>query len=67
MWDGDGRAVRSHEAVLDGQALTVEFADGRADVTGGRGMKVRPTKPKLPTEEQGALFDLSSSLLSPTP
>jgi hypothetical protein len=47
--------------------LTVEFADGRADVTGGRGMKVRPTKPKLPTEEQGALFDLSSSLLSPTP
>jgi exodeoxyribonuclease VII large subunit len=67
VWDSDGRAVRSHEAVLDGQALTVEFADGRADVTGGRGMKVRPAKPKLPTEEQGALFDLSSSLLSPTP
>jgi len=62
VWDADGQAVRSPEDVLDGQPLTVEFADGRADVTGGRAMRVKTVRPKAPADEQGALFDLT-----PTP
>ncbi|HEV2558955.1 MAG TPA: exodeoxyribonuclease VII large subunit [Microvirga sp.] len=61
VWDADGQAVRSPEDVLDGQPLTVEFADGRADVTGGRAMRVRTAKPKAAVDEQGALFDLLPS------
>jgi exodeoxyribonuclease VII large subunit len=55
--DADGQPLRSADAVADGQALVLEFADGQADVTGGRGA-VRPkvSKPKLVAEEQGALF-----------
>jgi exodeoxyribonuclease VII large subunit len=61
VWDADGQAVRSPEDVLDGQPLTVEFADGRADVTGGRAMRVRTAKSKVAADEQGALFDLLPS------
>ncbi|GEO14564.1 exodeoxyribonuclease VII large subunit [Microvirga aerophila] len=56
--DSDGQPLRSADAVADGQVLVLEFADGQADVTGGRGT-VRPkvSKPKLAiAEEQGALF-----------
>ena len=34
--DADGQPLNSAEAVLDGQALVLEFADGKADATGGR-------------------------------
>ncbi|WP_262027956.1 exodeoxyribonuclease VII large subunit [Microvirga sp. Mcv34] len=56
--DADGQPLNSAEAVLDGQALVLEFADGRADATGGRiGSRTRAAKPKLVVaEEQGALF-----------
>ena len=56
--DADGQPLNSAEAVLDGQALVLEFADGRADATGGRiGSRPRAAKPKLGVaEEQGALF-----------
>ncbi|MCB5175433.1 exodeoxyribonuclease VII large subunit [Microvirga lenta] len=57
--DADGQPLRSAEAVFDGQALVLEFADGKTDATGGRGMAVRPKsiKPKVAVaEEQGALF-----------
>jgi exodeoxyribonuclease VII large subunit len=56
--DSEGQPLRSADAVADGQVLVLEFADGQADVTGGRGT-VRPkvSKPKLAiAEEQGALF-----------
>ena len=56
--DADGLPVRSADAVLDGQSLVLEFADGKADATGGRiGTRPRLSKPKLvAAEEQGALF-----------
>jgi exodeoxyribonuclease VII large subunit len=56
--DADGQPLNSADAVLDGQALVLEFADGKADATGGRiGMRPRLAKPKLvAAEEQGALF-----------
>lgn len=56
--DADGQPLRSADAVLDGQALVLEFADGKADATGGRiGTRPKPAKPKLvAAEEQGALF-----------
>ncbi|MBA1156193.1 exodeoxyribonuclease VII large subunit [Microvirga mediterraneensis] len=56
--DADGQPLNSADAVLDGQALVLEFADGRADATGGRiGSRPRVAKPKLVVaEEQGALF-----------
>ena len=56
--DAGGQPLHSAEAVLDGQALVLEFADGKADATGGRiGTRPRPVKPKLVVaEEQGALF-----------
>jgi exodeoxyribonuclease VII large subunit len=56
--DADGQPLNSAEAVLDGQALVLEFADGKADATGGRiGTRPRVAKPKLvAAEEQGALF-----------
>ena len=56
VWDADGQPVRSRDAVGDGQPLSLEFADGRADATGGRLAKPRLAKPKLAIEEQGALF-----------
>ena len=40
--DADGRPLNSAEAVLDGAALVLEFADGKADATGGR-IGTRPT------------------------
>jgi exodeoxyribonuclease VII large subunit len=56
--DADGQPLNSADAVLDGQALVLEFADGKADATGGRiGTRPRVAKPKLvAAEEQGALF-----------
>jgi exodeoxyribonuclease VII large subunit len=56
--DADGQPLNSADAVLDGQALVLEFADGKADATGGRiGTRPRVAKPKLVVaEEQGALF-----------
>ncbi|WP_230533181.1 exodeoxyribonuclease VII large subunit [Microvirga roseola] len=56
--DPDGLPVRSADAVLDGQALVLEFADGKADATGGRiGSRPKLAKQKVATaEEQGALF-----------
>jgi exodeoxyribonuclease VII large subunit len=58
--DGEGRPLRSADRVHDGQALTLEFADGTAEATGGRGAKPRAprpvVKPKVLAEEQGALF-----------
>lgn len=57
--DADGRPLRSAAAVQEGQALVLEFADGTADATGGRGMAAKPkaAKPRIPVkEEQGALF-----------
>jgi exodeoxyribonuclease VII large subunit len=56
--DGSGQPMRSADAVMDGQALVLEFADGKADATGGRiGTRPRIAKPKLvAAEEQGALF-----------
>jgi exodeoxyribonuclease VII large subunit len=56
--DADGQPLNSADSVLDGQALVLEFADGKADATGGRiGTRPRLAKPKLVVaEEQGALF-----------
>jgi exodeoxyribonuclease VII large subunit len=56
--DADGQPLNSADAVLDGQALVLEFADGKTDATGGRiGTRPRAAKPKLVVaEEQGALF-----------
>ncbi|WP_036357526.1 exodeoxyribonuclease VII large subunit [Microvirga sp. BSC39] len=56
--DAEGRPMNSAEAVHDGQALVLEFADGKADATGGRiGSRPRPAKPRVvAVEEQGALF-----------
>jgi exodeoxyribonuclease VII large subunit len=56
--DADGQPLNSADAVPDGQALVLEFADGKADATGGRiGTRPRLAKPKLVVaEEQGALF-----------
>jgi exodeoxyribonuclease VII large subunit len=56
--DADGQPLNSAGAVLDGQSLVLEFADGKADATGGRiGTRPRVVKPKLVVgEEQGALF-----------
>jgi exodeoxyribonuclease VII large subunit len=56
--EADGQPLRSADAVLDGQALVLEFADGKADATGGRiGTRPRLAKPKIAlAEEQGALF-----------
>jgi exodeoxyribonuclease VII large subunit len=57
VWDQDGRAVTSADALVDGQPLALEFADGRADAIAGRLLRARPApKPKAPVEEQGALF-----------
>jgi len=56
--DADGQPLRSAEAVLDGQPLVLEFADGKVDATGGRiGSRPKVPKPKIGiAEEQGALF-----------
>ncbi|MGO4573411.1 exodeoxyribonuclease VII large subunit [Microvirga sp. 2TAF3] len=55
--DADGHPLRSAQAVAEGQALMLEFADGKADATGGRGLKPKLPKTKaVVAEEQGALF-----------
>jgi exodeoxyribonuclease VII large subunit len=57
VWNAEGSAVRSAKAVQDGQPLVLEFADGEADATGGRSVRVKAApKPKTPAEDQGALF-----------
>jgi exodeoxyribonuclease VII large subunit len=57
VWDADGQPVRSRDGVADGQPLALEFADGRADATGGRAARPRVVRSKAITaEEQGALF-----------
>jgi exodeoxyribonuclease VII large subunit len=57
VWDADGLPVRSRDGVSDGQPLALEFADGRAEATGGRVLRPRLAKPKPAlAEEQGALF-----------
>jgi exodeoxyribonuclease VII large subunit len=57
VWDAAGHPVRSPEEVADGQALTLEFAGGRAEATGGRGAaRAKSTKAKTAPEDQGALF-----------
>ncbi|HEY8380980.1 MAG TPA: exodeoxyribonuclease VII large subunit [Microvirga sp.] len=58
VWDADGQAIRSPADVADGQALTLEFADGTAAATGGRLLRPRPARPKPVIEDQGALFEL---------
>jgi exodeoxyribonuclease VII large subunit len=56
--DAEGRPLNAAGAIQDGQALVLEFADGKADATGGRiGTRPRPAKPRIVVaEEQGALF-----------
>ncbi|MGO4704758.1 exodeoxyribonuclease VII large subunit [Microvirga sp. 2MCAF38] len=55
--DADGRPLHDVAAITDGRALLLEFADGTAEATGGRGqVKPKPGKPKTPPTEQGALF-----------
>lgn len=60
--DEDGCPLRSAASVKEGQALMLEFADGKAQATGGRGQpslapsKPKPAKPSVPSPEQGALF-----------
>jgi exodeoxyribonuclease VII large subunit len=57
VWDADGQPVRSRDGVTDGQPLSLEFADGRAEATGGRAARPRLVRTKgVPAEEQGALF-----------
>jgi hypothetical protein len=50
--------VRHPEEVGEGQALTLEFATGTAEATGGRGQRPRlaRTAAKPVLEDQGALF-----------
>jgi exodeoxyribonuclease VII large subunit len=57
VWDADGRPVQAPAGVADGAALTLEFASGKAEATGGRGMRVRTARPKPALLEQGALFE----------
>ncbi|WP_112663303.1 exodeoxyribonuclease VII large subunit [Microvirga flavescens] len=55
--DAEGRPLHNAAAITDGKALLLEFADGTAEATGGRGqVKPKPAKPKTPPTEQGALF-----------
>ena len=48
--------VRSTAGVFEGQALTLEFADGKGDATGGRSGRQKSAKPKAAVADQGALF-----------
>ncbi|WP_210497315.1 exodeoxyribonuclease VII large subunit [Microvirga antarctica] len=55
--DADGRMLRQASAVTDGQALVLEFVDGTAEATGGRGTKPKGgAKTRTPPAAQGALF-----------
>jgi exodeoxyribonuclease VII large subunit len=55
--DEDGRPLRTASSVAEGQHLVLEFADGSADATGGRGsVKPRATRSKPVPADQGALF-----------
>jgi exodeoxyribonuclease VII large subunit len=56
--DAQGQPVRHPEEVGEGQALTLEFATGTAEATGGRGQRPRlaRTAAKPVLEDQGALF-----------
>ncbi len=56
VWDADGQPVRATAGVFEGQALTLEFADGKSDATGGRSGRQKSTKPKAAVADQGALF-----------
>jgi exodeoxyribonuclease VII large subunit len=57
IWDAEGRPVQAPAGVVDGGALTLEFASGKAEATGGRGMRVRTARPRPALLEQGALFE----------
>ena len=50
--DMDGQPLRSAEAVLDGQALVLEFADGKTDATRRIGTRPRLAKPKIGIAEE---------------
>ncbi|NIX76641.1 exodeoxyribonuclease VII large subunit [Microvirga terricola] len=56
--DASGQPLHSASDVTEGRALVLEFADGKADATGGKGgVRAKAAKPKTPTGEgQGALF-----------
>lgn len=56
--DAQGTPLRAAKDVLDGQPLVLEFADGKADATGGRiGTRPKAGKPKADEAgTQGALF-----------
>ena len=55
--DGEGRMLRSAAAVSEGLPLVLEFVDGVADATGGRGVKPKAAGKTRPNpSEQGALF-----------
>jgi exodeoxyribonuclease VII large subunit len=55
--DGEGRVLRSALAIADGQPLVLEFVDGAADATGGRGARSKgAARPKSAPADQGALF-----------
>ncbi len=50
--DGEGRMLRSAAAVSEGSPLVLEFVDGVADATGGRGVKPKAAG-KTETESLG--------------
>lgn len=59
--DADGRTLTSATQVTEGAALGLNFHDGLAPVTGGKGgpakpKKPTPTKPSKPAGDQGSLF-----------
>lgn len=56
--DASGQPLHSAADVTEGRALVLEFADGKADATGGRnGARSKAAKPKPPEGgAQGALF-----------
>ncbi|MEM6466896.1 MAG: exodeoxyribonuclease VII large subunit [Pseudomonadota bacterium] len=62
--DADGRTLTSAQQVTEGAALALNFHDGLAPVTGGKGDPAKPkkptpaksSKPSKPTGDQGSLF-----------
>ena len=53
MVRGDGDVVTGVAAAKMAQALEIEFADGRYDLTG---KTPKPAKAKTPPPDQGSLF-----------
>jgi exodeoxyribonuclease VII large subunit len=54
--DAEGRPIRTVKAVGEGEALTIELADGRVDATAGRPPRPRVARPRTAAQDQGALF-----------